>query len=196
VTAFSRAAAAVSLLVACACGIPTDEAANRIDDGSVPFGLLSSAPASGPAANTGRSSLSVYFVRDDRLVAVERRVEGAPDAAQALGELVKGPTQEEQTSDITTDASDVPLDVTPDPRPGVVTVDLAGRVTELPSRVQTLALAQIVYTLSGLPGVEAVAFTVDGEPVDVLRGDGSLSDSPVTPADYSELAPDAPGQPG
>jgi spore germination protein GerM len=190
VNSASRAAAAVALLVTCACGIPAEQSANRIDDESVPFGLLSSAPPGSPSADTGRRALSVYFVRDDRLVAVERRVDGAPDAAQALSMLVNGPTQEEQDADIGTNTADLPLAVAPSQRPGVVTVDLARRVTELPSRVQTVALGQIVYTLAELPGVDAVAFTVDGEPVDVLRGDGSLSGDPVSPADYPELAPD------
>jgi hypothetical protein len=40
-----------------------------------------------------------------------------------------------------------------------------------------------------LPDVDAVAFTLDGGPVDVLRGDGSLADGPITPADYPEFAP-------
>lgn len=195
-SAVLRAAAAIAVLLTCGCGIPTEPSANRINDESVPFGLLSSAPATGTSEKAAGGSLSVFFVRDDRLVAVERRVDGAPDAAQALSQLVIGPTQEEQDAEIGTNASDVPLAVAPAPQPGVVTVDLGERVSELPSRVQTVALAQIVYTLVDLPGIDAVEFTVDGEPVDVLRGDGSLSGGPVTPADYPELSPDASAQPG
>ncbi|HEX6312359.1 MAG TPA: GerMN domain-containing protein, partial [Acidimicrobiia bacterium] len=57
------------------------------------------------------------------------------------------------------------------------------------------ALAQIVYSLTELePGVR-VQFLVDGEPVEVPRGDGVLTRRPVDRDDYVELAPPPTSEP-
>ena len=36
-------------------------------------------------------------------------------------------------------------------------------------------LAQVVYTLTQFPTVDGVVFSLDGEPIDVLGGEGSSS---------------------
>lgn len=46
--------------------------------------------------------------------------------------------------------------------------------------------AQIVYTLTALEGIDAVRFTLDGDPVAVPQGDGSLTEIPVGRASYPE----------
>lgn len=181
--------AVLALVLASACGVPSDKRARRIPDEAVPFGLLSSAPVEAATPQPGQRLMSIFFVRDDRLVRVERRVAAEPDPALALDQLVLGPSPTETTAGIGTAALDAPLSVRPGPDPATVSVDLGHQIGEIPSQIQVLAFAQIVYTLAELPDVEAVAFTLDGEPVDVLRGDGSLAEAPVTPADYAEFAP-------
>jgi spore germination protein GerM len=184
------AAVTVTVALVCACGLPTEKRARRIPDEAVPFGLLSSAPVAAATPEPGQRLMSIFFVREDRLVRVERRVAAEPDAALALEHLARGPSPTETQAGIGTAALDVPLLARGGPDAATVSVDLGQQIGEFPSQIQVLAFAQIVYTLADLPAVEAVAFTLDGEPVDVLRGDGSLADAPVTPADYAGLAPE------
>jgi spore germination protein GerM len=182
-------AALLALAMACACGVPNENRARRIPDETVPFGLLSSAPVAVTTPQPGQRLMAIFFVRGDRLIRVERRVAAEPDPALALDVLVRGPSAAETQAGIGTAALDAPLSVHWGPDPATVSVDLGQQIGEIPTQIQVLAFAQIVYTLAELPGVEAVTFTLDGEPVDVLRGDGSLAEAPVTPADYAELAP-------
>jgi len=182
-------AALLALAMACACGVPSENRARHIPDEAVPFGLLSSAPAAVATPQRGQRLMAIFFVREDRLIRVERRVAAEPDPVLALDSLVRGPTPTETQAGIGTAALGAPLSVHQGPDPTTVSVDLGQQIGEIPSQIQVLTFAQIVYTLVELPGVEAVTFTLDGEPVDVLRGDGSLTEAPVTPADYAELAP-------
>jgi hypothetical protein len=47
-------------------------------------------------------------------------------------------------------------------------------------------LAQVVYTLTQFPTVDAVTFKLDGEPVTVFSGEGVVLDQPVGRADYTD----------
>ena len=72
---------------------------------------------------------------------------------------------------------------------GIATVDLGPAFTEIGGRDQIVALAQIVSTLTGLPGVGRVSFTLEGSPVGVPRGDGAITTESVSRDDYALLAP-------
>jgi spore germination protein GerM len=54
-----------------------------------------------------------------------------------------------------------------------------------------IALAEIVFTATGRPGVGQVSFSLDGRPVEVPRADGSLTSEPLARTDFRELAPAA-----
>ncbi len=47
-------------------------------------------------------------------------------------------------------------------------------------------LAQVVYTITQFPTVKGVVFSLDGEPIDVLGGEGIIIDQPLTRRDYAE----------
>jgi hypothetical protein len=72
---------------------------------------------------------------------------------------------------------------------GVARVDLTAGFAQISAADQALALAQVVCTLTSLPGVAQVLFTLDGEPVDIPRADGSLTNEPVSRLDYRVLLP-------
>ena len=74
---------------------------------------------------------------------------------------------------------------------GLATVDLDAAFGELAGTAQLVALAELVYTATGRPGVGQVVFSLDGQPIEVPRGDGSLTSEPLTRSDYPELAPAA-----
>jgi spore germination protein GerM len=70
---------------------------------------------------------------------------------------------------------------------GIARVDLLPEVAALPADEQLLAVAQIVCTLTGRPGVGQVSFSLQGARQAVPKGDGSLVSSPVSRDDYSGL---------
>jgi hypothetical protein len=53
----------------------------------------------------------------------------------------------------------------------------------------TMRLAQLVYTLTQFPTVKGVVLSLDGEPVEVLGGEGIIIDHPLTRKDYADLLP-------
>ena len=55
---------------------------------------------------------------------------------------------------------------------------------------EVLAVGQVVCTLDARPDVNAVIFISGGQPIEVPRADGSLSEGPLTTADYASLVTD------
>jgi hypothetical protein len=79
----------------------------------------------------------------------------------------------------------------------VATVDLSGEFESgATGEPLALRLAQVVYTLTQ-EGTEIlnVLFSIEGEPVDVLIGNGLVADRPVTRQDYARFAPAPPRKP-
>jgi hypothetical protein len=76
----------------------------------------------------------------------------------------------------------------------VVTIGVAREFTEVAGGNQLLASAQVVFTVTGFPGVEAVRITADGSPVQVPTDDG-LTAEPVGRDDYRSVAAPDPGPP-
>ena len=73
---------------------------------------------------------------------------------------------------------------------GVATIELnGGDASNSGAEGQALGVAQIVYTLTGLPGIGRVRLVVDGQTSEVPRRDGTLSKQPVSRSDYPEVAP-------
>lgn len=67
-------------------------------------------------------------------------------------------------------------------------MDLDPAFAEIRAAEQPIAIAQVVFTLTRRPEVERVAFTLEGDPLEVPRGDGSLTSDPLTQGDFPELA--------
>jgi spore germination protein GerM len=103
--------------------------------------------------------------------------------------LTRGPSPSEADAGL---RSLLPPDVTIDHvrvNGRVVTVGLSGTGAVQPAgSVRALAIAQMVYTATAIPGVERVRFEVDGEPAEVPRGDGTLTNKPVGRSDYPNVA--------
>ena len=186
----ARLAGSLCVLVAslAACGLPTDRPPAFVADEDVPFGLLAvtTTTAPPPARSAGPRATNVCFVRDGSVVEVPRPV-AEPSAEAALTELRAGPTQAEQAAGLRTAL------LTEDPV-RVVTITAGVARTELTASFAIggtqdaiLALAQLVCTLTAQPGVGQVAFTLDGSPVEVPRGDGSLVAGAVTRDDYASV---------
>jgi spore germination protein GerM len=163
------------------CGVPADSQPRDIAN---PLTRNSGQPG---AVSAGTSIVRIYLVRDGRLVRVAHRVPSPLPPRGQLDELLKGPTATDSGNGLTSALSttDV-LDVTVTDRRA--TVDIGSQSAQGARSDETLAYGQIVCTLTSQGAdVGTVQFLSDGMPLAVPRADGSLSDAPLTIADYSGL---------
>ncbi|NIL61026.1 GerMN domain-containing protein [Salinispora arenicola] len=179
------AVAALLVLILAGCGVPTDDRPRAV--GTPPFGPFPT-PGTAVSEPAGRFTETLYFVRGDRLVLVNRRLDTLPAVDQHLAHLLAGPNEAERNDGLTTAL------------PGAVTgagvrltgaraeVDFPPAVDDAGRSDEVFAFAQIVCTLTARPEVVAVSFLRDGQPLEVPRADGSLSQGPLTAADYVDLA--------
>ncbi|RLP98167.1 GerMN domain-containing protein [Micromonospora sp. CV4] len=167
------------------CGVPTDDSPRTVQPPRRPF--HSAAPADTTAAPAGRADETLCLVRDNRIVSVVRRVDHVPTVEEQLRHLLAGPGTAERDSDLTSAL------------PGAVNA-AGATVTRAQARVvvdepdddagrsdEVLAFGQIVCTLTSRDDVATVVFLRDGRPLAVPRADGSLSEQPLTRADYAPL---------
>ena len=186
--------AIVSTLVS-SCGLGTDSSPRLIaDEDQRPLVEVTTELVS---SGTGR----VYLERTDEtgrplLVAVARQISNDPgDVVEAL---LGGPTDEEQGDGIGTA---IPLSTTLlDARyiaTDMIRVDVSGDILDSTGDDLVSALAQIVFSLGEVNGVERIDITVDGSAQDWPRGDGSLTADPLTAYDYpGRAASSQPAYPG
>lgn len=183
--------AAVLSVAALACGVPTDSDPRAIPDDRVPFGLLDpDTPPTTSAGATARSTtarITVFLVDGDRLTPVPRDVPAPATPDKALRALLGGTAPEETARNIRT-ALDAASGTSATGTDGLAQVELGTALPTGPGREQVLAVAQIVYTLTALPGVDAVAFTLSGRPVELPAGDGTLTSGALRRSDYASVA--------
>jgi spore germination protein GerM len=178
-----------ALLVLAGCGVRADGDPRDIPESERgDLGVTDDAPE--PGAGTGPK---VYFVDDDddgtaRLRGTARAVLPTPGAV--LSELLKGLTATEQERRWRTaiPAGTELRSAVVDPR-GVVDIDLSDEFFLATGEEQVKAVAQVVFTVSGLDEVTGVRILVDGRPREWPRGDGVLQSDPLTPLLYPELNP-------
>jgi spore germination protein GerM len=190
--------AVVGLLAGCA--IQSD--ASPRDIPVADRALAADVPAEGGEA---AGSTRVFLVRESddgtaRLRSVLRSVESTPTAV--MQELLKGPNAQEDERGITT-ALPRGLVLNPGARSGagVMTVDLSAQLLDEPAPQLLLAIAQIVFTATELPGVQEVRIRVDGTNRPWPDGQGELRTAPLTVYDFPNLVessqpayPPIPGQ--
>lgn len=184
----------LALLAACgvtACGVGAQSRPESIDRADVPFDLAERSSDT-PTTTSERSTVSytIYLVAGNHLRAVTRSARSAPTLAEKLTQLTKGPTPAEADAGLRTL---LPPEVTVDGvrvSNRVATIELSGAgAAQSAGDERALAIAQLVYTATAVPGVDRVRFEVDGTPAEVPRGDGRLTSRPVDPADYTLAAP-------
>lgn len=170
------------------CSVSTHEHARVADDGAVPFALLDrEAPPIVPTTEPGSQSegVALCFLSEGRLVVDQRELQAPVVPEDVVAALASPPA--DQMPPARTALTD-PLAVRDiGVVAGIARVDLGRSISELGGEEQLLAVAQIVCTLTARPGVGQVAFTLEGTPIEVPRGDGSLVAQPVSRDDYATL---------
>lgn len=186
---------AVVMIHTSSCGLGADSTPRLIaDEDQRPLVELTTELVS---SGTGR----VYLERTDEtgrplLVAVARQISNDP--GDVVVALLGGPTDEEQEDGIGTA---LPLGTTLlDARyiaTDMVRVDVSNDILDSTGDDLVSALAQIVFSLGEVNGVERIDITVDGRAQDWPRGDGSLTADPLTAYDYpGRAASSQPSYPG
>lgn len=172
------------------CGVPAEGPPVTIT--RVPYDLTQPQPSE-PAtpAPTGTARPYVYPVRDNGLVPVKASATDPSDPARAVSEvlaqLAEGPSEADRSAGLST-----ALGLGTGFRLGglddsVARVDIAaGEQVPSPSRVP-LAVAQVVLSVTSVPGVDSVLISRDGAPVELPLPGGALTAAPVTARDYAEL---------
>lgn len=192
-----RAAAVVAATAMLgACSIQLDEqprdvpVEQRLD-------LETNDAAAGSSAGATRIFLVAPSESTDRRVlrSVLREVPGDPESA--LEALFQGPNEEEATAELST-ALPSDLELLSATRIGdIVTVNVTGDLLNVSGEGSILAVAQIVATVTGFDGVNAVRLRVDGQPQTWPGADGELLTGPLTVYDYPALVESSqPAYPG
>jgi Immunoglobulin-like domain of bacterial spore germination/Sporulation and spore germination len=139
-----------------------------------------------------RIVLQVWFAKGDTLFVTYREHEPTRRVGTAaLEALLAGPNAFEQGYGLTTAVPEGTqlLGLTID-KEGIAHVDLTSEFESGGGSLSLqMRLAQIVHTLWQFDTVEGVLFRLDGEPVDVIGGEGVIVDKPLTAGDFGELLP-------
>ena len=184
----ARAWLAAGLLwVLAGCGVPADPGPRSIPAGEVPFGLLGTTTTTSTTRPAPTRRAVVYLVEGIRLVPVRRQLPASatPDAVLAM--VAAGPTLPEAATGLRTAlVTGVRLSQV---AAGRATVQLDGDFVAADIREQVLALAQLVYTVTELPGIRGVEFAVDGQPAEIPTVQGRLKVGAVSRADFAAIGP-------
>lgn len=147
------------------------------------------------------TGMAVYFMLEQLegeeppgpfLVPVYRDAIGAESAMTAVELLLAGPTSDEiaGTPAISSAIPEGSKVLGVEVAEGVATVDLSDEFDDGGGSFSMFArLAQVVYTLTRLPGIDSVAFEIEGDPVTVFSSEGIELDGPQQRDDYYDLLP-------
>jgi hypothetical protein len=194
----ARAAATAALLlvalVTAACGIPTGRGPTAIGKSDVPFQLLNPTPT-GTVTSTLPPSVAVpeqiFLVAPSQsLIAANRDVEIPATLSEVLGALLEGPTATESAAGLQTYLAGTRTQVTATVAAGIATVNFSvNPVQVVGPAIETIAIAQVVYTATQQPGVTGVSFEIAGQPIEVPIDSGADVAGPVDRSSYLAQAP-------
>lgn len=173
------------------CGVPTGGGAQSISRSAVPFGLLSPSTTTPPGGTvSGSVAVQIYFVNGGHLAGVARLVRPPATLQRAIDALLQGPSDNEISAGITTGISSQTVALSTATSAGLATLNLSSEFGQATGQQQVLAVAQLVFTATAVPGVAAVTIELDGNPIQVPVGNGSLT-QPGTPLTRADFAPQA-----
>jgi hypothetical protein len=190
---FTRAIGAVSIVAfLSSCTVGTDRLVRDVpEEQRLP--LLTETAIVEPQGGDGR----IYLVasgetgQQRQLRSVQRDVRTTPDSLLPeilLLLLLSGPSQSELDTRIVT-AIPAGTELLSTRRSGTTLfIDITDQITELTGEALTLAVAQIVFTASELPGVRAVRLRINGQEQAWPRGDGQSRLGDLRVFDYPGFA--------
>jgi spore germination protein GerM len=186
-------------LALCACGIPTSGSPTVIAKSAVPYHLLD--PVT-PTTVTATAPPAVAVPETIFLVApssqtvtpvlrdiVTRDIQIPPTLSEILGALLEGPTEAETRFGLQSFLTGTKTTVRATVTGGIATVDFTSNPVQVVGADQTLAVAQVVYTVTQQAGITGVLFQIAGQPIEVPTASGVQVPGPVTRNSYLPQAP-------
>lgn len=176
--------------LAAACGVPTEGPPMTIT--RVPYDLTRPHPRDPSTPEpTGTERPYVYLMRHSSLVPVKASATDLGDPARAISEvlaqLAEGPSEADRSAGLSTALGLDTVFRLAGLDDGVARIDIAAG-EQLPSSSRVpLAIAQVVLSVTSVPGVDSVLISRDGTPVELPLPGGALTAAPVTGRDYAEL---------
>jgi len=172
------------------CAIGGERSAHLIDRSQVPAGLLTPAPQTTSLhGSAARGNVTLYFDSSGELVAVDRSTAVPVTLERVLRLLARGPSPSEQAAGVESPLSTAHPIALRSMVGDTATVDVASTFAAIGGRDQIVAVAQLVYTVTAFPGVDAVTVLVGGQRTAVPTASGSLSEGPLRREQYAALAP-------
>jgi spore germination protein GerM len=169
-------------VLAAGCGLRTQRSPHVVQAARLPD------PTPATVAPAGNAVVHLFFVGHDRLAEVVRSSQ-VSDVSEAVTLLLHGPTNGDVSAGLRTA---IPTDTTLTnalPNGTVEGLELSQSFSSVAGQEQILAIAQLVFTATAVPGVTQVSFSIGGTPLEVPRGDGTLAPGPVSRADYGAVGP-------
>lgn len=174
-----------ALLAIAGCAIQPDSGPRDVPDDHAARVAIGTPVEGAEAQGSGR----IYLLAPEGSTGLLRTVLRNPKGQQELMEtLVDGPNEGEVSDGLSTL---LPSDLEVNSvrfEGGVVNVDVSDALEDLSDSDLQLAVAQIVFTLSELPGAESVVIRVDGNSQSWPDGDGDLQSEPLTVYDFIGFA--------
>jgi germination protein M len=148
-------------------------------------------PTDTEPSGEGTVTYQVWFSDAEGLFVSYRTQERTPRVGTAaLEALLEGPDSFEEDYGLRTAVPDGTQLLDLRIADGIAHVDLTSEFESGGgSASMQMRLAQVVYTITQFPTVKGVVFSLDGEPIDVLGGEGIIIDHPLTRRDYADLLP-------
>ncbi len=183
----------LALSLAAGCGVQDDAGPRALAPEDVPFDLLEPATSVADPATAEGPSRAVWFVDNAGLLARGERPLETPVTVEAiLTALLEGVTDAEAANGLRTNiAPGTTLLGVEGPVDGLVTIDLSGEILTVSRELQRLAIAQVVFTATGLPNVDRVLFEFDGVAAEVPGAGDELTSAPLTRRDFAQFDPTA-----
>ena len=179
----TSAGALVAVLLLAGCGVPQDDSPRALEPQEVPF---ASPTTSRVAEVVGDREVDLGFVREEAVVLSSRTVEDPRTTEEVLELLFAGPSPDERAAGLSTLLPSTVTVEQVEVTDGTAVVTLDGPDDSEVLRLQPLAYAQVVATLT--PGrVTGVRFRLDDTDLRVPREDGSLTNQPLSRRDYAGL---------
>ena len=185
--------AIAGVLALAACGVQEDSDPRPMAADEIPFGLLAPATSVSMPENDEGTEVTVWLVDNAGLLSRARRpVEPPIGPTDVIEALLAGVTDAEADAGLRTNIPPgTELLGVDGPNEGLVTIDLSGEFLTVERELQRLALAQVVFTVTGLANVDRVLFEFDGEPAEVPGRNDELTSEPLRRADFEQFDPRA-----
>jgi hypothetical protein len=179
------------LVLVAGCGLGVQTRDHPLADDDVPYDLLApptTTTTTRPPPTTTTTlpwRANLWVVSGDLLRPVPRQLRSQPNVGLVLTQLLAGPSGEDPVA--------VRTALEPDdasagaPAGGALALDLAADFGNRPSSEQILALGQLLFTVTEVPGVGRVVFRIDGVDLDVPLPNGQLAHGSVSRDDFASL---------